>query len=337
MDVDRRHLLAGATAVGAALTVTRAARAAWEPSQRLPDPAVEVVDPSFAKYRLALAGIERVATGMRWAEGPVWFGDMDMLLFSDVTNDRIMRWDAGSGQLSVFRQPAFFANGNTRDRQGRLVTCQHQTRSVTRTEHDGTITPLLDRFDGKQLNSPNDIVCKSDGSVWFTDPAFGPNPYERMAAPELPGNVYRLDAATGQATIAVSGVKGPNGLAFSPDEKRLYVIEARAEPNRLIKVYDVVDSGRATANGQVFFDCGKGTADGFRVDADGNLWCGWGMGEADDGVVVISPEGKLIGRIHLPERCANLCFGGRTRNRLLMASVHSIYALYVNTRGASTC
>lgn len=335
--VSRRLVLTGAAAAGAVLTTARNARAAWEPSQRLPDPAVEILDPSFAKYRLSLAAIERIATGLRWAEGPVWFGDMDMLLFSDVTNDRIMRWEAGTGRLSVFRQGSSFANGNTRDREGRLLTCQHQTRSVTRTEHDGSLTTLLDRFDGKPLNSPNDIVCRSDGSVWFTDPAFGPNPYERMAAPELPGNVYRIDPATGRATVAVAGINGPNGLAFSPDESKLYVVEGRAEPNRLIRVYDVVDGGRATANGRVFFDCGKGTADGFRVDADGNLWCGWGMGEAEDGVVIISPQGKMIGRIRLPERCANLCFGGRGRNRLLMTSTHSVYALYVGVQGAVAC
>jgi gluconolactonase len=335
-EMDRRRLLTGAVA-GAAWAASGPAGAGWEPAQRLPDPAVEVLDLAFATYRLALAAVERVATGLRWAEGPVWFGDWDSLLFSDVTNDRIMRWDAGTGGLSVFRKPSSYANGNTRDRQGRLVTCQHQTRSVTRTEHDGSLTTLLDRFDGKPLNSPNDIVCRSDGAIWFTDPAYGPNPYEQMAAPELQGNIYRIDPRTGQASVAVAGVKGPNGLAFSPDESKLYVIEGRAEPNRLIRVYDVVDEGRATANGRVFFDCGKGTADGFRVDADGNLWCGWGMGEGEDGVVILSPEGKMIGRIRLPERCANLCFGGRHRNRLLMTATHSVYALYVNVRGAGTC
>ncbi|MFD0938525.1 SMP-30/gluconolactonase/LRE family protein, partial [Methylobacterium trifolii] len=308
-----------------------------EPSQRLPDPAVEVLDPSFARYRLGLAAVERVATGLRWAEGPVWFGDMGMLLVSDVTNDRIMRWEAETGRLSVFRKPAGYANGNTRDRQGRLVTCQHATRSLVRTEHDGSLTTLAAGFEGKRFNSPNDVVCRSDGSIWFTDPAFGPNPYEAMAAPELPGNVYRLDPVSGAVTVAVAGVAGPNGLCFSPDELTLYVIEARAEPNRLIRAYDVTDAGRATANGRVFFDCGKGTADGFRADVDGNLWCGWGMGEGEDGVVVLSPAGRMIGRIRLPERCANLSFGGANRNRLLMAATHSIYALYVNTRGAGFC
>jgi gluconolactonase len=262
---------------------------------------------------------------------------MGSLLFSDVVNDRIMKWEEASGTLSVFRKPSNYANGNTRDRQGRLITCQHKTRSVTRTEHDGSLTTLLDRFDGKPLNSPNDVVCHSDGAVWFTDPAFGPNPHESMAAPELPGNVYRIDPRTGQASVVVEGVAGPNGLCFSPDESKLYVIEARAKPNRLIRVYDVVGSGTKTANGRVFYDAGTGTPDGFRVDVDGNLWCGWGMSEAEDGVIVLSPQAKLIGRIRLPERCANLCFGGVNRNLLLMTSTHSVYALYVNTRGAGTC
>ncbi|KMO30598.1 gluconolactonase [Methylobacterium variabile] len=307
---------------------------AWEQAQRLPDPAIEILDPSFAKYRIALTSIERLATGFRWAEGPVWFGDMRMLLFSDVSNDRILKWDEETGAVTVFRRPADYANGNARDRQGRLLTCEHRTRRVTRTEHDGRITVLADRFEGKPLNSPNDVVCRSDGSVWFTDPAFGPNPVEAMAAPELPGNVYRVDPATGAVQAVARGLKGPNGLCFSPDERTLYVIEARAEPNRLIRAFDVTQDGTALGEGRVFFDCGKGTADGFRADRDGNLWCGWGMGEAEDGVVVLSPEAKMIGRIRLPERCANLCFGGRDRNRLLMASTRSLYGLYVNTQGA---
>jgi gluconolactonase len=333
MILDRRTFLAGTSALAAVSPVS----ASWEPTERLPDPAVEIVDPSFAKYRLGLAAVERVASGFRWAEGPVWFGDLRTLVFSDVSNDRLMKWDEETGAVSVLRRPSNYANGCTRDRQGRLLVCEHRSRSVTRTEHDGTLTVLLDRFEGKRLNSPNDIVCRSDGSIWFTDPAFGPNPYEAMAAPELPGNVYRLDPSTGEAVVAVSGIRGPNGLCFSPDESRLYVVEARSEPNRLIRVYDVVENGTQTANGRVFFDCGKGTADGFRADVDGNLWCGWGMGEGLDGVIVLSPEGKLIGRIHLPERCGNLCFGGRDRNRLMMAATRSIYTLYVNTRGAGIC
>lgn len=311
------------------------ARAQWRPSQRYPDPAIEALDPAFNKYHLALAAVERLATGFRWAEGPVWMGASRMLVFSDVSNNRLMKWDEETGEASVFRKPSNYSNGNTRDRQGRLVTCEHATRRVTRTEHDGTIVPIAEGFEGKPFNSPNDVVCKSDGSVWFTDPAFGPNPYEAMARPEMPGRVYRIDGQTRQVSLVADDVRGPNGLCFSPDERKLYLIEARATPNRLIHVYDVSEDGKSLGARRVFYDCGPGTADGFRADVDGNLWCGWGMSEELDGVIVLSPEGKLIGRIRLPERCANLCFGGVERNRLFMAAGHSVYALYVNTRGVA--
>jgi gluconolactonase len=309
--------------------------ARWQPSERYPDPAVEVLDPSFAKYRIFSAAVERLATGMRWSEGPVWFGDGRYLLWSDIPNNRILKWEEETGRVSVFRKPSSYANGNTRDRQGRLVTCEHGGRRVTRTEYDGSITVMLDRYDGKRLNSPNDVVVKSDGSIWFTDPPFGiAGHYEGEAAsPELPQNVYRIDAATGRASVVAGDLRGPNGLAFSPDESKLYLVESRAVPNRLIRVYDVM-GGDKLANDRVFVDAGPGTPDGFRCDVDGNLWCGWGMGTAElDGVVVYSPEGKLIGRIRLPERCANLCFGGAKRNRLFMAASRSVYSLYVNTQG----
>jgi gluconolactonase len=307
----------------------------WQPSERYPDPAIEIVDPSFEKYRVFSASVERLATGFRWCEGPVWFGDGRYLLWSDIPNNRIMKWEEETGAVSVFRKPSNFGNGNTRDRQGRLVTCEHGRR-VTRTEHDGSITVLIDRFDGKRLNSPNDIVVKSDGSIWFTDPVFGIlGNYEGVRAePELPLNVYRIDGVTGEVSVVATDISGPNGLAFSPDEKIFYLVESRATPHRLILAYDVVD-GKNLANKRTLIDAGpRGTPDGFRVDVDGNLWCGWGMGSADlDGVMVFSPAGKLIGRIALPERCANVCFGGLHRNRLFMAASHSIYALYVNTQG----
>jgi gluconolactonase len=302
---------------------------------RYPDPAVQVVDPSFAKYRVNNAAVERLATGFRWCEGPVWFGDARCLLWSDIPNNRIMRWDEETGAVGVFRKPSNNANGNTRDRQGRLVTCEHDARRVTRTEYDGTITVVLDRFDGKPLNSPNDVVVKSDDSVWFTDPPFGIlSNYEGHVAPvELPTNVYRVDCH-GTATVVVGDIPRPNGLAFSPDESKLYVVVSGAVP-REIRVFDVVDNGTRLAKGRVFIDCGTGVPDGFRVDADGNLWCGWGGGEGQDGVAVFNPDGKLIGRILLPERTANLCFGGVKRNRLFLASSQSIYSLYVNARGAT--
>jgi gluconolactonase len=287
----------------------------WRPSERYPDPAIEVLDPSFAKYRIFSAAVDRLFTGTRWGEGPVWFGDGRYLLWSDIPNDRILKWEEETGRVSVFRKPSSFANGNTRDRQGRLVTCEHGGRRVTRTEYDGNITVVLDSYDGKRLNSPNDVVVKSDGSIWFTDPPFGilGNYEGSEASPELPQNVYRVDPASGRASIVAGDMRGPNGLAFSPDEKKLYLVESRAAPNRLIRVYDVIGEGDGTrlANDRVFVDAGPGTPDGFRCDVDGNLWCGWGMGTPElDGVVVFSLEGKLIGRIRLPERCANVCFGG---------------------------
>jgi gluconolactonase len=308
----------------------------WQPSQRYPDPAVRVLDASFARYRLNLASVERIAHGFRWCEGPVWFGDGRFLLWSDIPNNRIMKWEEETGAVSVFRGPSNFANGNTRDRQGRLVTCEHGGRRVARTEYDGTLTVVADRYDGKPLNSPNDVVVKSDGSVWFTDPPFGLLGYYEgyVGRQELPANVYRVEATTGDVTVVAGDINGPNGLAFSPDESILYVIESRSTPRNVL-AYDVVDGGRRIANRRTLIAAGPGTPDGLRCDVDGNLWCGWGMGDpALDGVAIFNPEGRLIGRIDLPERCANLCFGGTYRNRLYMASSKSVYALYVNTQGA---
>ena len=311
---------------------------AWDVDRtivRFPDPAVEIVDPRFAGLVVGHEVVERLWTGGRWLEGPVWFGDERHLLVSDIPNNRIVKWDEVTGQLTDFRRPSDYANGNTRDRQGRLITCEHGGRRVVRTEHDGSITVLIDGFEGKRLNAPNDVVVKSDGSIWFTDPPFGlMSDYEgNRAEQELPQNVYRLDPATGVASVVDGEVPGPNGLAFSPDERTLYVVASRAEP-REIWAYDVVDGGRV-ANRRKFIDAGpEGTPDGFRVDEDGNLWCGWGMGKPElDGVLVFNPAGEAIGRIAVPERCANVCFGGRRRNRLFMAASQSIYALYVNTRG----
>ncbi|HEX6321144.1 MAG TPA: SMP-30/gluconolactonase/LRE family protein [Burkholderiales bacterium] len=304
----------------------------WQPSERLPDAAVKEVDASFARYRLALAKVERLATGTRWAEGPVWFGDARCLVWSDVPGNRMLRWDEETGAVSDWRKPSGYANGNTRDRQGRLVTCEHGGRRVSRTELDGRIVTLVDSFENKKLNSPNDVVCKSDGSIWFTDPSFGIlSWYEgAKAEAELPTNVYRWDGAL---TVVAEGINQPNGLAFSPDESILYIVESRSVPRKVL-AYDV-KGGQALANRRVLIDAGpSGTPDGFRVDVDGNLWCGWGMGaEGLDGVHVFNPDGRLIGRIDLPERCANVCFGGVHRNRLFMAATTSLYSLYVNTQG----
>ena len=308
----------------------------WQPAIRYPDPAIIALDPSFDAYHLKLSAVERLATGCRWSEGPVWLGDSRMLVWSDIPNNRMLKWDEETGAVSTFRKPSNFANGNTRDRQGRLITCEHGRR-LTRTEIDGTITVLMDSFDGKKLNSPNDVVVHSDGSIWFTDPYFGIlTEYEgHKADSEISANVYRVDGKTLKATVVAEGVLGPNGLCFSPDEKLFYLIESRGVPNRKILVYDVNPDGKSIANKRVFIDAGPGTPDGMRCDVDGNLWCGWGMGDPElDGVMVFNPAGKPIGRIALPERCANVCFGGIKRNRLFMASSQGLYALYVNTQGA---
>jgi gluconolactonase len=321
----------GGGTIGSAATQGR-----WELPRSYPDPAVQTLDPRFDAIKPPMnSGLEHLASGCRWAEGPVWFGDGRYLLWSDIPNNRIMKWEEETGGVSVFRKPSNHANGNTRDRQGRLVTCEHQGRRVTRTEYDGSITLILDRFDGKRLNSPNDVVVKSDDSIWFSDPAFGilGNYEGDRASPELPTNVYRVDGRTGQATVVAGDLNFPNGLCFSPDESKLYIVESRARPRRLIHVYDVVDDGTKLANGRVFVDAGDGSPDGFRCDVEGHLWCGWGGSEALNGVVVFAPDGAMIGRIALPERCANLCFGGRKRNRLMMAASQSIYAIYVNTEG----
>ena len=310
----------------------------WQESPRYPDPRIEILDPGFAKYRINSAKVERLATGTRWAEGPVWFGDGRYLLWSDIPNDRILRWEEETGSVSVFRKPSSFANGNTRDRQGRLLTCEHGTRRVTRTEYDGTLTVLAEAFEGKRLNSPNDIVCRSDGSIWFTDPPFGilGNYEGQVATPELPTNVYRLDPAARRLTVVAGDINRPNGLCFSPDERRLYVVEAGLAP-RVIRVYDVAGDGARLMNARPLITAGPGgTPDGLRCDVDGNLWVGWGMGtDALDGVSIFNPEGKPIGRIAIPERVANVCFGGRHRNRLFMAASTSLYSLYVNTQGAA--
>jgi gluconolactonase len=332
----RSALLVTVVTITSLVNASRAL-AQWQPSQRYPDPLVRVIDPSFAKYRLPLAKVERIASGMRWSEGPVWFGDGRYLLWSDIPNNRIMKWEEETGALSIFRRPSNNSNGNTRDRQGRLLTCEHDARRVTRTEYDGSVTVIADSYDGKPLNSPNDVVCKSDGSIWFTDPPFGIlGFYEgHPATVELPTNVYRWDPVSKKLAVVAGDVKRPNGLAFSPDESRLYVVEAGASP-RVIRSFEVVQSGAQLAGGSTLITAEPdGTPDGLRVDVDGNLWVGWGMGkEGLDGVSVFNPEGKLIGRIDLPERCANLCFGGRHRNRLFMCGSTSVYSLYVNTQGA---
>ena len=309
----------------------------WTPATRYPDEAIQSLTPAFDKLRLTSAAVERLATGFRWSEGPVWFGEFRTLLWSDVPANRILRWDEETGKVSIFRQPSNHANGLTRDRQGRLVTCEHLSRRVTRTEYDGSITVLAERHDGKRLNSPNDVVVRSDGTIWFTDPPFGlRGDYEgEPAEQELPTNLYRFDPADGSLTVMADDIDGPNGLAFSPDEKRLYVVESLTRPRNLV-VHDVIDEGRRLGRRRLLRDCGQGAPDGLRIDIHGNLWCGWGTADHSlDGVLILDPEGEPIGQIALPERCANLCFGGPRRNRLFMAASQSLYSLYVNTRGVA--
>jgi gluconolactonase len=320
------------------MTVTTEAVTAapdWHPSARFPDASIVTVDDSFTPYRLALCRVERVASGLtRWAEGPVWFGEQRQLIWSDVQGNCMWRWDEETGVASVFRRPSGHGNGNTRDRKGRLITCEHSGRRVSRTEMDGRVVTLADRFEGKRLNSPNDVVCTADGAIWFTDPSFGIMSFHEgdKAEPELPTNVYRIDTA-GKMTVVAEGINQPNGLAFSPDEKTCYIVESRSVPRKILAFDRTKDN--TLENRRVLIDAGpKGTPDGFRVDVDGNLWCGWGMGEEGlDGVHVFNADGRLIGKINLPERCANVCFGGIHRNRLFMAASTSLYSLYVNTQG----
>ncbi len=289
----------------------------------------DVLDPVFATYVLGNAPVKRLATGFDWVEGPVWFGDHGCLLFSDIPNNRILRWSDADG-LTTFRAPSNYANGHTRDREGRLVSCEHGTRRVTRTECDGTVTVIADRHEGKKLNSPNDVIVARDGAIWFSDPHYGiMTDYEGFRAEqEQPCAVYRVDP-TGRIEAVITDMACPNGLAFSPDESRLYVADTgrmfQPDPQH-IRVYDMVD-GRPVG-GRLLFKIDPGVADGFRVDSDGNLWS-----SAADGVHCVAPDGRLLGRILVPETVSNLCFGGRAKNRLFITATTSIYSVILNRRG----
>jgi gluconolactonase len=271
--------------------------------------------------------LEQLYDGCRWAEGGVYVAAGRYLLFSDIPNDRILRWDEPTGTVGVFRQPSAHANGNTLDRVGRLVTCEHGSRRVTRTEHDGSITVIADRWQGKRLNSPNDVVVKSDGSVWFTDPSYGiDSDYEgHRAESEIGGcHVYRVDPANGECLIVADDFVRPNGLAFSADERSLYIADTRANH---IRVFDVAEDG-ALRGGDVFADCGAGVFDGFRLDQSGRIWAA-----AGDGVHCFDADGTLIGKLRLPEQAANVVFGGPKRNRLFICASSSVYSIHLKTTG----
>jgi len=293
-----------------------------------------ILDPRFKSFVLDNAPLQKLGEGYRWLEGPAWFADHQCLYVSDLPNNRILRWTE-SGGVSVFREPSDFANGHTRDRQGRLLGCSHRGRHIQRTEIDGAITILADRYRGKRLNSPNDIVCKSDGTIWFTDPHYGINTdYEGgKQEPELPAAVYRFDPRDGSLTVVADDFQGPNGLCFSPDERLLYIAESglqfAPDPVQHIRVFDVVDDGARIARGRVFHKVVPGFADGFRADEDGNIWS-----SAADGVHCIAPSGDLLGVVKVPYIVSNLTFGGRNRSRLFLCASHTLYAIYVNKRGA---
>ncbi len=295
----------------------------------------ELLDPRFRATYIGHAKLEKLYTGCRWAEGPAYLAAVRCLLWSDIPNNRILCLNEADGHVSVFRQPSNNANGNTVDRQGRLVTCEHLSRSVTRTEHDGTVTVIADRWQGKRLNSPNDVVVKSDGSIWFTDPTYGIlADYEGGKAPSEIGqcHVFRVDPLDGSIEAVATDFVKPNGLAFSPDETTLYVADSggsRGDGPRHIRAFDVRD--KRLSGGEVFADCTQGVFDGFRLDTEGRIWT-----SAADGVHCYDPDGTLLGKIKVPEIVANVCFGGPKRNRLFICGQTSLYAIYLAVNGVKT-
>jgi gluconolactonase len=292
----------------------------------------EIRDPKFARYLLGNAPLETLASGFRWIEGLVWMGDAQCLLFQDLPRDRTMRWIEGSG-VSVYRSPSGYGNGQTRDRQGRLISCSHRERCLFRTELDGSVTRLVARHDGRRLNSPNDVTVKSDGSIWFTDPLYGiQSDYEGgRQFSEQPPALYRFEPDSGRITLAAGDFDGPNGLAFSPDERRLYVAETGDQttdnPKQYIRAFDVDAQGQLSG-GEIFHKIEPGYADGLCVDEDGNLWS-----SAGDGVHCIDPSGRLLGKVLVPYRVSNLTFGGLLKNRLFIGGSHTLYAIFLNRRG----
>jgi gluconolactonase len=340
MNLPRRSFLTSSLTAAAAAVVSAQTQRDWSGRQpvRYPDPDIVSVDPSFEKYRVGNAAIERVHTGARWAEGPAWNAQGNFLVWSDIPNNRQYRRVEEDGHVSVYRDPAGYSNGNTFDFEGRQLSCQHGNRRVVRYEHDGSIMVIADKYQGKPLNSPNDIIVHPDGGIWFTDPTYGilGNYEGSQARSELKQGVYRADPKGGGVELISNDFGQPNGLCFSPDYKKIYICDTGDAKD--IHVYDLAD-GRHLRNGKLFTnmktDKGVGLPDGLRADVDGNIWVGSGwVGAGYDGVHIFAPSGQLIGMILLPEICANVCFGGPKRNRLYMAASQSLYAVYVNTRGA---
>jgi gluconolactonase len=291
----------------------------------------EVIDPAFSSFVLGNAPVKKLADGFDWVEGPVWLGDANCLLFSDIPNNRIMRWSPDTG-ISIYREPSNFSNGHTRDIQGRLISCEHGKRRVTRTEYDGSITVIADSFDGKPLNSPNDVIVKSDGTIWFSDPHYGiMTNYEGFKSDqELPCQVYKVNPKDGKIDAVVTDMNCPNGLAFSIDETKLYIADTGrmfSNDEQHIKVYDLNAAGVAS-NGRIFHKIEPGASDGFRLDTQGNIWS-----SAADGVHCINHKGKLVGKILVPELVSNVCFGGRGKHQLFITATTGVYRISLNVQG----
>ncbi len=325
------------TSLGAAALVPAAAQQvsstptprSWSGDQlvRYPDPDVVALDNRFRRYVVGNTVIQRLFTGTLWAEGVAWSGVGRYLVWSDIPNNRQMRWIEEDGRVTVFRSPSGFSNGNTFDFEGRQLSCEHGNRRVSRYESNGTATVIADKFQGKRLNSPNDIVVHPDGGIWFTDPTYGIRGYYEgfKGESETKEAVYRVDGKTGQMDKVTDELNEPNGICFSPDYKKVYICDTGT--GREVRVYDL--DGKTLRNGKRFVQFAAGAADGIRCDIDGNMWAG-----APPGVQVVAPSGEPIGMIRLPENCANICFGGTRRNRLFMAASQSLYAVYVDTVGA---